>query len=194
MKNALLSVVVGPVLLFVFSAAGNNTSAQETERNVNAKAPKLVALKSDEPQALAFDGGTARFLVSGDDTNGAWSLVEEVEPPGAKTAWHRHNYSDQAYYILEGTLTAKVADTTHELRPGAFILIPRGTPHAQGNFGTTPVRFLQINTPAGFEEFLKGRVELFKTMKPDHPEFSKRMAEIRKKVDSEVLGVWHPDK
>jgi hypothetical protein len=34
-------------------------------------------------------------------------------------------------------------------------------------------------TPGGLERFFKDRVELFKTVKPGHPEFPKKLAELR---------------
>ncbi len=195
MKNMLLFVLIVTTLFFSFERMSEiQTRPEQTQTEPGKNKRNLVVFKSGEPAFLAFDGGTVRFLVSSEDTNGAWSFLEETEPPGSKTAWHRHNHSDQAYYVLEGVLTAKVADKTYELPAGSYILIPRGTPHAQGNFGKVPVRVLQMNTPGGFEQFLQDRVELFKTMKPDNPEFIKRMAEIRKKVDSEVLGIWDPQR
>ncbi len=195
MKKILLNVLLACALVFSFERMSETqTKPGKTQSDPDKNKPKMVVLKSGDPEFLASDGGTVRFLVSSEDTNRAWSLLEETEPPGFKTAWHRHNYSDQAYYVLEGVLTAKVADKTYELPAGSYILIPRGTPHGQGNFGKVPVRVLQMNTPGGFEQFLKDRVELFKTMKPDHPDFTKKMAEMRKKVDSEVLGVWDVQK
>ena len=131
-----------------------------------------------------------RFLATGSDTHGEWSLVELTEMPGTKTTWHRHNNTDQAYYVLEGTLTARIADTTHELPAGSYILIPKGTPHGDGNASKEPVRVLLTNTPADFERYFRDRVELLKVLKPSDPDFTRRMAELRKKHDAEELGVW----
>jgi quercetin dioxygenase-like cupin family protein len=117
-------------------------------------------------------------LASSEDTGGAWSLVEVTEMPGYKTRLHRHNYTDEAYYVLEGVLTAKIADKTYELPAGSYIVIPRGTPHAQGNFGKVPVKVLLTMTPSGFEGSFKDRAELFKTVKPDHPNFTKMREEM----------------
>ena len=195
MKKILLLALLVSALFFSFerlSEAQTKQGKTQSEREKNK--PRMVVLKPGDPEFLAFDGGTVRFLVSSEDTNGAWSLVEEIEPPGSKTPWHRHNYSDQAYYVLEGVLTAKVADKIYELPAGSYILIPRGTPHGQGNFGKVPVRVLQMNTPGRFERVLKGRVELLKTIKPDHPDFAKRRAELRKRADVELLGDWDVQK
>ncbi len=102
----------------------------------NATKPRIVVHKTGQPSELFYDSGTGRFLVDSADTQGAWSLVELIELPGYKTPLHVHATWDESFYVLEGTLTAKVADSIYTLPAGSYILIPRGTPHGQANFGT----------------------------------------------------------
>lgn len=168
----------------------------ETLPEKNKIKPKMIALKTGEPTELAHDAGTVRFLASSEETNGAWSLVEVKEMPGYKTNIHRHNNTDEAFYVLEGVLTAIIAGKTHELPAGSYILIPRGTPHAQGNFGKVPIKLLLTMTPGGFERSFKDRVELFKTIKPDHPDFRKMREELRikGKHDVEFISAWETKK
>ncbi len=94
--------------------------------------------------------------------------------------------------MLEGTLTAKVEDKIYELPAGSYILIPRGTPHGQANFGKVPVKLLLTIRPSGFEKMFKDRVELNKTVKPDNPAFKDKFNEIRRKnaENVEILGTW----
>jgi quercetin dioxygenase-like cupin family protein len=134
-------------------------------------------------------------LVSGDDTKGAWSLVQVTEMPGYHTNLHRHNHTDEAFYVLEGVLTVKTNEGTSEYPAGSYVLIPRGTPHAQGNLGQVPVKLLLTMTPAGFERSFKDRVELFKTLKPG-PEFQKKRKEnaVKGNYDVEFLVEWNPPK
>ena len=195
MKKVILSALLVPALFFGSEwLAKTQTKPENTRPEQDKSRPKTIALKSGEPAALAYDLGAVRFLVTSEDTGGAWSLVELTEMPGQKTTWHRHNHTDQAYYVLEGVFTAKVEDKVYELPAGSYIFIPRGTPHGQGNFGTVPVKVLLTNTPGGFERYFRDRAELFKTMKPDHPDFKKRLKELRGKVDAEELGVWDGQK
>jgi quercetin dioxygenase-like cupin family protein len=158
--------------------------------------PKLVVLKPGEPAEQAHDGGAVRFLVSSEDAKGAWSLVQVTEKPGYKTNVHRHNRTDEAFYILEGVLTVRINEATSEYPAGSYVLIPRGTPHAQGNLGTVPVKFLLTMTPAGFEQSFRDRIELMKTVKPDDPDFQKRRKENAAKgnYDVEFLLDWSPQK
>lgn len=195
MKKILLFVLLVSALLFSFERLSETqTQPDKTLSEQDKNKPKIVTLKPGEPDELTYDAGTVRFLASSEDTGGAWSVVELKELPGYKTRFHKHNYTDEAYYVLEGVLTAKIADKTYELPAGSYIVIPRGTPHGQGNFGKVPVRVLLTMTPSGFEQQFKDRAELFKTIKPDHPDYKKKREEIRSKYDTENLGEWDTKK
>jgi quercetin dioxygenase-like cupin family protein len=156
----------------------------------------MVALKTGQPAELLYDFGKARILLDSADTNGANSLIEITELPGYKTPIHRHNTWDESFYVLEGTLTAKIADSTYVLPAGSFILIPRGTPHGQANFESVPVKLLMSITPSGFEHHIKDRVELHKIVKPESPKFPMKMDSLRKKNAKyiEILEPWEKPK
>jgi len=193
MKKILLLVLLASSMFFSFvqvSEAQTKPDKSLSEKDKNA--PKIIALKSGEPVELTYDAGTMRMLASSEDTNGAWSLVELREMPGYHTNFHRHNYTDEAFYVIEGVLTVKITDKTFDYPAGSYVLIPRGTPHAQGNRGKIPVRVLLTMTPGGFERSFVDRAELFKTVKPDDPDFRKRRDELTKqsKVDVERLAFW----
>ncbi len=195
MKRILLFVLLISALLFSFDRLSETqTKPDKTPPEQDKNKPKIVALKPGEPDELAYDAGTVRFLASSEDAGGTWSVVELKELPGYKTRFHKHNYTDETYYVLEGVLTAKIADKIYELPAGSYIVIPRGTPHGQGNFGKVPVRVLLTMTPSGFEQSFKDRAELFKTVKPDHPDYAKKREEIRGKYDAEYLGEWDAKK
>ena len=196
MKKILL-VLFGFALFFsAGQVSETQTKSDDAQSQQDKDRPKIIALKSGEPDELTYDAGTVKFLASSADTNGAWSLVELTEKPGYKTRLHRHIYTDEAYYVLEGILTAKIADKTYELPAGSYILIPHGTPHAQGNLGKVPVRVLLTMTPGGFEGSFKDRAELIKTVKPDDPNFIKMREQMmtKGKYDREYLGDWNTQK
>lgn len=158
--------------------------------------PNIIKINSGVPDVLNLDRGTIRFLATSNDTKGAFSVVELKEMPGYKTPLHLHPYWDEAFYVIEGVLTVKINDNINNYPAGSYILIPRGTPHGQGNFGNVPIRILITFTPSAFEEFFKDRVELFKTVKPDSPEYTDRFNELRKKHAKyqTILGTWDIEK
>jgi len=191
-KIFLFALLVSALFLSSEQLSKTQTKPEKTAPEQDNNRPKMVALKAGEPAELPYDAGTARFLVSSEDTNGAWSLVELKEMPGYKTNLHRHNYTDEAFYVLEGALTVKINDKISEYPAGSYVLIPRGTPHAQGNRGKVPVKLLLTMTPGGFERSFKDRVELFKTAKPDDPDFRKKRKEnaVKGNYDVEFLADW----
>jgi quercetin dioxygenase-like cupin family protein len=193
----LLALLASVLLVGLERVSKTQTKPEKMQSEQDKNRPKIVAFKSGETvEAVIYDAGTARFLASSADTNGAWSLVELTEKSGYKTRLHRHNYTDETYYVLEGVLTAKIADKTYELPAGSYIVIPRGTPHAQGNLGNVPVKVLLTMTPGGFEQSFRDRAELIKTVKPDDPKFIQmREAMMTKgKYDREFLGNWDTQK
>ncbi|MFN2623988.1 MAG: cupin domain-containing protein [Chthoniobacterales bacterium] len=193
MKKILLLMLVVSVLFFkVERLSKAQTDRQSTPFEQVNKRPQIIALKTGEPISLAYDAGAVRILASSEDTESAWSLVELTEMSGYKTNLHRHNHTDEAFYVLEGVLTVKINDKTSEYPAGSYILIPRGTPHAQGNRGNVPVKILLTMTPGGFERSFKDRAELFKTAKPDDPDFRKKRKEnaVKGNYDVEFLEDW----
>ena len=192
MKKILLSMLFITAVFVSFEPLANTQTQPQIQTAQDKDRPKLIALKVGEPDELSYDAGTVRFLASSDDTNGAWSLVELKEVPGYHTNLHRHNHTDEAFYVMEGVLTVKLNDKISEYPAGSYVLIPRGTPHAQGNRGKVPTRILLTMTPGGFERSFKDRVELFKTAKPDDPDFrAKRKANaVRGNYDVEFLADW----
>jgi quercetin dioxygenase-like cupin family protein len=66
---------------------------------------------------------------------------------------HTHSAEDEYSILLSGTLTAQVGDEIVEAGPGAVLAKPRGVPHAFWNAGDEPIRFVEVITPGGFEDY-----------------------------------------
>jgi quercetin dioxygenase-like cupin family protein len=185
MRKVLLLGATIMIVAFGFQLRSNTQTKPAPERQENKVAPLI--LTPEEPKAVATDSGTVRFLAGSENTNGAFATLELTEREYV-TDLHRHNFTDEAYYVLEGTLTVYLGGKIHKLGPGSYIFIPKGTPHAQGNLEKTPVKVLLTVTPGGFEGFMKDRAELIKRTPRGTPEFTKRIYEIVKKYDLERVG------
>jgi quercetin dioxygenase-like cupin family protein len=98
---------------------------------------------------------TLAFKRNDDDGEGAYSLLETLEPPGASVALHRHPNWQETFIILGGRFDFEAAGERYSLGPGETLVIPRGAPH--GFVCTSPEagRLLTISTPARvFEAFV----------------------------------------
>jgi quercetin dioxygenase-like cupin family protein len=148
-------------------------------------APLVLSAGSE---ALDVGEGRVRILADGGVTGGVWSALERTEPPGTRTALHRHNYMDEAFYVVSGTFTVYMAGMLHRLSPGGFVYIPRGTPHAQGNSSLDEVKILSHFTPSGWEQSARDRAALHAEHPAGTPEFAERIGSVFALHDIEVLG------
>ncbi len=102
-----------------------------------------------------------RFMIDGETTGGAFSLVEHPLPPRALgSPLHTHRREDEYSYVLEGRIGVQLGDEVLEAGPGELVFKPRGVPHAFWNAGDEPARILEIISPAGFERFFEELVDM----------------------------------
>jgi quercetin dioxygenase-like cupin family protein len=103
---------------------------------------------------VSFAGFGVRYIVSADQTGGAFALVEHDLASGALGApMHTHEREDEISHVTAGRLGVQIGDEVLEAGPGDTVFKPRGIPHAFWNPGEEPVRFLELITPAGFEAY-----------------------------------------
>src|SRR5262249_39931084 len=98
----------------------------------------------------------ARFMLSGDETEGGFSLVEHpIRPRALAAPLHRHSREDEHSFVLEGRLGALLGDEVVYGEPGDLIFKPRGQWHTFWNAGDEPARILELISPAGFERYFE---------------------------------------
>lgn len=76
-----------------------------------------------------------------------WGHPGGEDPPHWIAAPHVHHGDDEAWYVLEGALRVRLGGDDFDVPAGGAILAPRGTPHAYGNAGTAPARYVLVLTP-----------------------------------------------
>ena len=111
------------------------------------------ALAADEGEALWFLGNLMTVKAAGTDTDGRFTLLECVAPPGFAPPPHLHRREDEAFYLLAGEMTIRCGDQTWRLGPGGFAFLPRGVPHGFRVGAAGPATMLQLTLPAQFERF-----------------------------------------
>lgn len=101
----------------------------------------------EEPNATVVRIGDLelRFVI---EQSREMVAFEFTVPPAAKVpAPHYHREVDELVYGLEGTLTTTIDGTTHEVRPGDALFIPRGSVHHHANVHPSAARALNVLTP-----------------------------------------------
>lgn len=130
------------------------------------------ALTSGEGKIYWFLGTLMEVKIMGEETNGTFSLLEEIDPPNFKTPLHIHHYEDEYFYILEGTVMFTIGEKTILAKPGTFLFVPRNIAHMYTVEGVAPAKILTMLTPAGLENlFIEGSVPATAyTLPPDGTE------------------------
>jgi len=99
-------------------------------------------------EKIRIGGIDVRFLIEGEQTNGALAMFEFGVAAGTKVpAPHSHDAFDETIYGLEGVLTWTVDGEAHHVGPGEVLAIPRGVVHGFDNTGETDARALGVLTP-----------------------------------------------
>ena len=97
-----------------------------------------------------------RFLIDGESTDGRFSIVEHWLPPrGLGAPLHTHAHEDEFSFVLTGRLGAQLGDEIVEAGPGELVRKPRGQAHTFWNAGDEEVRFLEVISPGGFENYFR---------------------------------------
>ena len=114
--------------------------------------PEPIVTRAAAP-AMDLASFGVRFLLSEQHTGGSFSLVEHSVPPRTLAApLHRHSREDEYSIVLEGTLTVQLGEQVYEAHAGDVVCKPRGQWHTFWNATGLPCRFLELITPAGFEQ------------------------------------------
>lgn len=100
-------------------------------------------------------GDEVTVLLSGEQTGGAFTMVEVVTPPGGGPPPHLHTREDEWFLVLEGRIELWQDGTWSEAPTGSAIFLPRGSAHTYRNPGDTPLRMIVHAAPAGFEVFFE---------------------------------------
>ena len=117
--------------------------------------------------------GAAVMKATAEMTNGAFSMSEGTLPPGfAGPPPHAHEHTTDTFYVLEGTLHVRIGDREIDAAAGSYVLVPPGVVHTFSNASDAPCRMLNINSPGGWENYLRDITEaMSKGSMPDSDDF-----------------------
>lgn len=117
---------------------------------------RAVVHARGEGERLAVGGSEVLIKATGEDTADSFFLSETtIEPGFPGPPLHRHERLHDMFYVLEGVLTVRLGEDVLEVEAGAFICVPPGVEHTFSNPSDGFVRFLNLNTPAGWENYMR---------------------------------------
>ena len=97
---------------------------------------------------------TFSFLVTGQDTDNAYTLIHCFFRKGFTPPPHFHKYEDESFYVLEGIIDFQTGDKKFRAGTGELIVLPKEVPHSF-NLVSDTAKALLLITPAGFETVFK---------------------------------------
>ena len=147
------------------------------------------ALDADEGDAYWFAGTLITVKARGEDTNGSFSLVEQLAPAGFGPPLHVHPEDDELFTILEGKATFWIGDETISAPEGTIVYIPHGVPHSF-RIEEDETRLYQFAYPPGFEDFFEavGEPAAERTLPPPTEPDVEAMAAVADEFGFEILG------
>jgi quercetin dioxygenase-like cupin family protein len=131
------------------------------------------------------------FCALSEETGGRLTAWEELLPHRSSPPLHVHPSEDEAWFVLEGTLTFQVATSTWSAGAGSFVWAPRGLPHTF-RVDSPTARLLGLAVPGGFDRFVlaTGRPAEDTTLPPppDGPPDMGVLVAAAREHGMEVLG------
>ncbi|HWE91108.1 MAG TPA: cupin domain-containing protein [Pseudonocardiaceae bacterium] len=159
-----------------------------------------LTLKAGEGNRITVGGLRVDVKVSATETT-LTSTFEVVVPPRFDVGAHRHEGTEELFYVLSGELDLlafepislagenwtdwRSASGQRVLRAGAgsMIFVPSGCPHAFANPTTTDATMLFQASPSGHEEYFQELSALLADRTPD----PRAIVELREKYGIEQI-------
>jgi quercetin dioxygenase-like cupin family protein len=117
-------------------------------------------------------GDNQTIKLTGKDTNGQFTLIEQFDEPGVGIPPHIHYNEDELFCILEGSLKVTINGDTKIVNEGDVVFCPRGISHSWVVIGDKKAKTLLTIVPAGLENMFeelskldKGLSEIEKVIK-----------------------------
>lgn len=150
-------------------------TAHVTARDEAAE-PTAAVITPDGGERLRFLGASTMRLKLDGSTNPALAFYEYASEPGVTgPPQHVHHSHDETFYIVDGAFEFTVGSDVLPMPRGAFLFVPRGTPHTFRNAGNDFGRIVGTFNPPRFADYFRELAAIInKTGRaPDHDTWAK---------------------
>jgi quercetin dioxygenase-like cupin family protein len=152
-----------------------------------------MTVRTDLDRSVWYSGYLLTFLVTGEESDGRYSVVEEVGRKGlsADPPLHFQTREEESFYVIEGEVKFFIGDDVVNAQAGSFVRLPPQVPH-RFELVSDDVRMLNLCIPAGFEGFFRDLSEPAKalTLPPpaDGPPDTERLLATARQYGVEIVG------
>ncbi len=102
---------------------GGDPAASEPEPAREAAPPTVDKVNLAQKLALFAEHWSPKVV---GELNGQQVKVVKLQGP---FVWHHHEAEDELFLVLHGQLRMEFTDRTVDVKPGEFIIVPRGVEH-----------------------------------------------------------------
>ncbi|MEM9016361.1 MAG: cupin domain-containing protein [Verrucomicrobiota bacterium] len=131
---------------------GINLSPDEAAFEIE---PDIVVRQPGEGPVIGVVGDVYRFLVTGEESDGAYAIWHATIYPGGGPPPHRHSREEEFFYLLSGEVTIYDDDRAVTAKPGTAVNLPIGSRHWFKNESDAPAEMLIMVAPAGLEKMFE---------------------------------------
>jgi quercetin dioxygenase-like cupin family protein len=124
-------------------------------------------------------GGFRGAIKVNDEESGGRQCFSEwtVDPGDDGPPPHLHREHQEAFFVVEGTLSFRAGEQTFNAEAGSFIFIPAGVVHTFSNRTNATARCVNAYVPGGIERFFVEVGELVAAGEPDPGEIQRLSAD-----------------
>ena len=91
--------------------------------------------------------------LTSDDTDGRYSILDEIWQPGMAVPPHYHAAHAEVFYVIDGEAEWTIGGETHVVGAGGLVYIPPNTVHMVKVVGDKDEHSLMLYTPGGYEYY-----------------------------------------
>ncbi|MBO0756894.1 MAG: cupin domain-containing protein [Bradyrhizobiaceae bacterium] len=155
---------------------------------------RLSVVSAGDPKSrhISIVGNTYTILLTGEDTDGRYCLIDMNVPPGGGPPSHRHDF-EEMFTLIEGEIEFTFRGETSTVRAGSTINVPANAPHSFRNKSSGVARMLCICTPAGQEGFFMAVGDAVASRVAPAPQLTEEDQEERKRRAEELAPKYRTE-
>lgn len=134
-----------------------------------------------QAEKIAVAGDVYALLATGEETNGAYALIEARVPVGGGPPPHTQR-DTELFYVLAGEVTFTVEGEDVVAGPGTHVQVKPGVIHAFKNNTMSDARMLIQTMPAGMEAYFREVGQPVNSMAGDVPITPEHIAKLKSKA------------
>jgi quercetin dioxygenase-like cupin family protein len=157
---------------------------------------RITTIDTEQGQSLSVVGDTYRILISGEQTNGAYAVIDMLVPPGGGPGPHAHKNIQEMFYVVEGEVHFKMEDGSYAAKKGSFVNVPLGgAVHAFKNTSDKIAHLLCTVVPAGLDSFFQaiGKPVEGNKFLPQTPPTDEELSQLKVLAEKYGQQLYPPD-